>query len=98
MLRHLNPLVYLKQYRDPLIVQAQAESAEAAHLLAAALLLPYIVYAAAQGWWSAVAWLTLVQIAGNVYPILHLRWVRIRIKRLQLRNRAMTWNAVSRPY
>jgi hypothetical protein len=86
-LRYLNPLVYLKQYRDPLIVQAQAESAEAAHLLAAALLLPYIVYAAAQGWWGAVAWLTVVQIAGNVYPILHLRWVRIRIKRLQPRMR-----------
>jgi hypothetical protein len=84
-LRHLNPLVYLKQYPDPLIVQAQIESAEAAHFLAAALLLPYIVYACAQGWWTAAAWLMVVQIGGNLYPILHLRWVRVRIKRLHHR-------------
>jgi hypothetical protein len=84
-LRHLNPLVYLKEYSDPSVVQAQIESAEAAHLLAAALLMPYIVYACAQGWWTAVAWLMVAQIGGNLYPILHLRWVRVRIKRLHHR-------------
>jgi hypothetical protein len=84
-LRYLNPLVYLKQYPDPLVVQAQIESAEAAHLLAAVLLAPYIVYACAQGWWTAVAWLMIVQIGGNLYPILHLRWVRVRMKRLHHR-------------
>lgn len=86
-LRHLNPLVYLKQYPDPSIVQAQLESAEAAHLLAAAVLMPYIIYAALQDWWTAVAWLTVVQIGSNVYPIMHLRWVRVRIKQLHRRYR-----------
>jgi hypothetical protein len=33
---------------------------------------------------SAVAWLTLVQIGFNLYPILQLRWVRVRMNRLQL--------------
>jgi len=37
-LRHLNPLVYLKQYLDPAVVQTQLESAEAAHTMAAVLL------------------------------------------------------------
>jgi hypothetical protein len=82
-LRHLNPLVYLKRNSNPSIVQAQIESAEAAHLLAAAVILPYMAYACFQGWWSAVAWLMLVQIGFNVYPILHLRWVRVRMNRLQ---------------
>jgi hypothetical protein len=81
-LRHLNPLVYLKQYPDPVVVQAQIESAEVAHLLAAALLVPYIVYACAQGWWTAAVWLMVVQIGGNLYPIWHLRWTRFRIERL----------------
>jgi hypothetical protein len=80
-LRHLNPLVYLNQYPNPSFVQAQLESAEAAHLLAAALLMPYIVYACLQGWWIAVACLMVIQIGSNLYPIMHLRWVRARIKR-----------------
>jgi Glycosyl-4,4'-diaponeurosporenoate acyltransferase len=81
-LRYLNSLVYLKQNPDPSIVQAQIESAEAAHLLAAAIVVPYMAYACVRSWWSAVAWLMVVQIAFNLYPILHLRWVRIRINRL----------------
>jgi hypothetical protein len=84
-LRYLNPLVYLNASADPTMVQAQIESAEAAHLLAAALLVPYIVYSAEQGWWGAVGWLTAVQLGGNLYPILHLRWVRVRMRRLQHR-------------
>jgi hypothetical protein len=84
-LRYLNPLVYLKQCPDPSIVQAQIESAEQAHLLAAALIIPYMVYACVHGRWSAVAWLMVVQIGFNLYPILHLRWVRVRINRLRSR-------------
>lgn len=84
-LRRLNPLVYLKKHPDPSIVQAQIESAEAAHLLAAVLILPYIAYACVQGWWSAVVWLMVVQVGFNAYPILHLRWVRARIERLHHR-------------
>jgi hypothetical protein len=72
----------LKQCPDPSVVQAHIESSEAAHLLAAALIFPYMTYAGIQGWWSAVGWITLVQIGFNIYPILHLRWVRIRINRL----------------
>jgi hypothetical protein len=82
-LRHLNPLVYLKQDSDRSIVEAQIEAAEAAHFLAGGLLVPYILYACARGWWAAVAWLMVVQIGGNLYPILHLRWVRVRIGRLR---------------
>jgi hypothetical protein len=84
-LRHLNPVVYLKQNPNPSIVQAQIESTEAAHLLAAALIVPYMAYACVEGRWRSVAWLTLVQIVFNLYPILHLRWVRVRMNRLQHR-------------
>jgi len=72
----------LEKYPDPSIVQAQIESAEAAHLLAATLLVPYMVYACAHGWLSAVAWIMVVQIGFNLYPVLHLRWARVRINRL----------------
>jgi hypothetical protein len=84
-LRFLNPMVYLKQNPSPSIVQAQIDSAEATHLLAAALLLPYIVCSGIRGRWAAVAWLLIIQIGGNLYPILHLRWARVRINRLQRR-------------
>ena len=84
-LRHLNPLVYLSQDSDRSQVQAQIESAEAAHLFAAALILPYMAYAVYQGWWTAVLWLTAIQIGFNLYPIMHLRWVRARLNRLSTR-------------
>ena len=84
-LRYLNPVVYLKQCPDPSAVQAQIESAEQAHFLAAILLIPYMAYACLQGWWSAVVWLMIVQIGFNLYPILHLRWVRGRISRFRSR-------------
>jgi len=82
-LRYLNRFVYLKQCPDPSIVQAHIDSSEAAHLWAALLLVPYMAYACAHRWWSALAWVTVVQIVVNVYPILHLRWVRVRINRLR---------------
>lgn len=81
-LRYLNRMVYLTRCRNPSRVQAEIEAAEASHLLAAAVLVPYMVYACLQGWWSGVAWLMVIQIVSNVYPILHLRWVRIRLNRL----------------
>ena len=87
-LRHLNSFVYLKQCPDASIVQAHIESSEAAHLYAAALIVPYIAYACVQGWWSAVAWIMAVQISFNLYPILHLRWVRVRMNRLGNRMRS----------
>ncbi len=63
------------------MLDAQLESAEAPHFWAAALIVAYMAYACIQGWWSVVFWFALVQIAGNLYPILHLRWVRGRLKR-----------------
>ena len=38
-----------------------------------------------QGRWTVVAWLMVIQIGFNLYPILHLRWARVRINRLQSR-------------
>lgn len=82
-LRYLNRFVYLTRSAPPSVVQAHVESAEAAHVLAAGLLIPHMVYACIQKWWGAVVWLTIVQVIGNLYPILHLRWVRVRFDRFQ---------------
>jgi hypothetical protein len=81
-LRYLNTLVYLKRNLSPSIVGAQIESAEAAHFLAAVIVLPYMAYACGDRRWGAVAGLALVQIGFNLYPIMHLRWARFRIGRL----------------
>ena len=82
-LRYLQPLVYLSRYPgEPAKVQAQIEGAEAAHFWAAALIIPYMVFACVQNWWGVIFWLMVVQIVGNVYPILHLRWVRGRLTRV----------------
>jgi glycosyl-4,4'-diaponeurosporenoate acyltransferase len=84
-LRQLNPLVYMTRFADPTVVRAQIESAEAAHVLAAGFLIPHMVYACVHRWWAAMVWLLIVQVALNFYPILHLRWARIRIDRFQER-------------
>ena len=85
-LRVLNPMVYLDRGPgDTAVVLAQLESAEAAHVYAAAILLPHMIYALARGWFGAVAWLVVVQIAFNLYPAMHLRWARIRVGRLDER-------------
>ncbi len=82
-LRHLNQFVYLTRRGNLSMVQAQIDSAEAAHILAAGLLIPHMVYACVQRWWGAVVWLMIVQLAVNLYPILHLRSVRVRIDRFK---------------
>jgi Glycosyl-4,4'-diaponeurosporenoate acyltransferase len=81
-LRYLNLDVYLAG-RQPgfLEVYRKLESAEAAHFWAAALFLPFIIYAWLGGHrWEAVV-LLLIQVFLNVYPILHLRMVRGRLDR-----------------
>ena len=81
-LRYLNLHVYLsRSAADPARVHAEIEGAEAAHFWAAALLVPYMVYACIQHWWSVVAWFMVVQIGANLYPMMHLRWVRARLNR-----------------
>jgi len=83
-LRRLNAQVYLRRYPgDPAMLSAQLEAAEAAHFWAAALIVPYMAYACVQARWDVFFCFAVVQIAGNVYPILHLRWVRGRLARVR---------------
>ncbi|NUO75103.1 MAG: hypothetical protein HOQ32_03730 [Lysobacter sp.] len=82
-LRYLNGSVYRSAGRRSLeAVRRQAESAEATHFWAAVLFTPYIAYVAWRGFWMETLVFLAVQIAFNVYPILHLRAVRARLARL----------------
>jgi hypothetical protein len=88
-LRYLNTAVYLdRQRRNPHHVRLQAESAEASHFWAAVLLLPYIGFAGWSGMWKVVAGFSLVQVLVNIYPILHLRYIRGRLDRVLRRSGA----------
>jgi hypothetical protein len=85
-LRLLNTSVYvLGRRRDLALVVSQVEAAEASHLWATLVLVPYLVIAARSRSWAVVAGLLLVEIVGNAYPIMHLRMVRGRLSRLALR-------------
>jgi hypothetical protein len=78
----LNSAVYLDRGdKDPARVRLWIESSEASHFWAAVLFTPYVVFAALRGMWSVVAWFSLAQLLLNVYPILHLRYVRGRLDR-----------------
>jgi hypothetical protein len=82
-LRLFNTDVYLRNgLADTARVGAELEAAEASHLLAAVLVLPYMVYASLLGWWTALFWVSLAQALINVYPIMHLRLTRHRLDRL----------------
>jgi Glycosyl-4,4'-diaponeurosporenoate acyltransferase len=82
-LRYFHPLVYLTRYPgDFSKVQIQIEGAEAVHLWAGMLIIPYMLYACVHNWWRVIFWFVIVQVVGNVYPILHLRWVRGRMKQV----------------
>lgn len=81
-LRYLNSAVYLhRERRDPLQVRLLVESAEASHFWAAALIMPYVIFAGLNGTWHVVAWFSLAQVFVNAYPILHLRHIRGRLDR-----------------
>ena len=85
-LRLLNTRVYVsRSSRDPLDVCRQVESAEAIHFWGALLLAPCIVAYAWIGRWAAVGGFLLLQVLGNAYPIMHLRWVRGRLERVGTR-------------
>ena len=82
-LRLFNRDVYLRGRRDDAArVGAELEAAEASHLLAAVLVLPYMIYASLLGWWTALFGVSLAQALINVYPIMHLRLTRHRLDRL----------------
>jgi len=66
-------------------VAAELEAAEASHLIAAALPLPYMMKIALEGRWAALAWVSLAQLLVNVYPVLHLRLTRRRFERVAAR-------------
>lgn len=81
-LRYLNPVVYLKKGRPDLARTCRlVEAAEAAHLYAAVVLLPWIAHVWSQGQAGPALVLVLVEVFFNIYPILHLRSVRGRLER-----------------
>jgi hypothetical protein len=84
-LRHLNASVYRAEGRSLAQLQRQAASAEATHFWAALLFIPYIGWIAIRGDVIEAAFFVAVQLAFNVYPILHLRVVRARLQRIEHR-------------
>ena len=86
-LRKLNTNVYFDENRDRAGVIASLEWAEMAHLLAAVALVPWLAIAHVHGSMGTAIVLWTVQVAYNVYPVLHLRWVRARLIRLAGRRR-----------
>lgn len=82
-LRLLNTAVYVSRgKRDPLAIARLVESAEASHFYAGLVLVPWLACYPFTGRWAAFAGLMLVQILGNAYPIMHLRFVRGRLERI----------------
>ena len=82
-LRQFNRDVYLRGRRDDAArVGAELEAAEASHLLAAVLVLPYMIYLGLRHAWAPLAWITLAQALVNLYPIMHLRLARHRLDRV----------------
>ncbi len=85
-LRHLNSSVYVSgRRRDLARIVRLVEAPEASHFWAALLLVPYLALSVRSGSWAVVAGLLLIEILGNVYPIMHLRMVRGRLSRVTTR-------------
>jgi hypothetical protein len=93
-LRLLNPEVYVSR-RDPVKLVRQLEAAEAAHFWAALVIMPWLAWCAVSGRGGALAVLLVVQVVGNVYPILHLRLARGRLERVVRRQRTRTGPVVA---
>lgn len=86
-LRLLNSLVYLKRRPEsPAFVLLQVEAAEACHFWAFFAALPYLAYALLHECWVAVVVVCVVQIVGNAYPYLHLRYTRCRLSGFIIRS------------
>jgi len=82
-LRYLNPTVYLNNRSgDSAAVCTRMEAAEATHLWAIGLTIPYVLYVGIQNRWSALVWFMIFNVGVNVYPVLHLRWIRGRLTRV----------------
>jgi len=79
-LRLLNTSVYLRRWPgSPALVLTHVLEAEASHFWAFFAAMPYLAFALFHGWWAGftVGW--AVQICGNIYPYLHLRYTRSRL-------------------
>lgn len=80
-LRNLQPLVYLQhQPGEMAVVLAQVKGAEAVHFWAGLALMPWIGIAVFHNEWVAFVVLAAIQLLLNIYPMLHLRWVRCRME------------------
>ncbi len=71
--RFLNRHVYRVASHDGKRLLRELEGAEAAHTIALLLVSVHLGLAAVEGWWRAFAGLAILNLAGNLYPILHLR-------------------------
>jgi hypothetical protein len=81
-LRLLNRHVYRVASHDSIRLLRELEGAEAAHTIALLLVGVYLGLAAVEGWWRAFAGLAMLNLAVNLYPILHLRLTRARVAAL----------------
>jgi hypothetical protein len=86
-LRFLDRHVYRVASQDGKRLLRELEGAEAAHTIAFVLVGVYMGLAAVEGWWRAFAGLAILNLAGNLYPILHLRLSRARVTALPARGR-----------
>ena len=86
-LRLFNTSVYRAGGKRTLAELArQIESAESTHFWAAVLFSPYIVLVWSRGFVAEAILFIFVQIVFNLYPFLHLRIVRARLSKLDLKN------------
>jgi hypothetical protein len=86
-LRRLNSQVYLRRpTENPNAVLHQIEAAEVTHVLAMSVAAFYAVYAVFHRWWGPVLWFVFFNLVVNLYPALHLRSARGRLKRIIERN------------
>ncbi len=82
-LRLFNVDVYFRNgLCDAARVRAELEAAEASHVFAGVLVVPYMAWLAARGRWLSLASISLAQLLINVYPVMHLRLTRRRLDRI----------------
>lgn len=98
-LRYLNTNVYLSpQAPDLHGLYRRAASAEAIHFYAAVMFTPYIGYLGITGQYNTGTFFVAVQLIFNIYPILHLRYLRGRLEtalRMQLRRNAHAGGSIA---
>lgn len=88
-LRRLNQRVYLRSSSDDIsTVRTYIENAEAAHFWGGLATIPYLAFAWSQEWWSALLSVIVFNLVVNIYPILHLRSVRVRFDHAKRRQRS----------